>query len=123
MELLRRIFPRSGSLRRIFLFDRKISLNAGVGTHKWCTGSDITKGRTVKKLALTAATTAAILSSGLAVSANAQEIDQQHQSMSAPVLGEKGARLGNQCWVETWGAGSSYFGYWAPCAQPKVSKR
>jgi len=83
-------------------------------------GSDMTKGRTVTKLALTAAMTAAILSSGLAMSANAQE---NHYMSGQQVIGEKGARIGNQCWVETWGSGSSYFGYWTACEQPKVSKR
>src|SRR5262249_16651811 len=52
-------------------------------------GSDMTKGRTVTKLALTAAMTAAILSSGLAMSANAQE---NHYMSGQQVIGEKGAR-------------------------------
>ena len=63
----------------------------------------------MKKLALTAATAAAILSSGLA---QAQDWDHQRHYVSAPVIGEGGAHWANQCWVETWGGGSSYFGYW-----------
>jgi hypothetical protein len=78
----------------------------------------------VKKLALTAAAAAATLS--LSFAANAQDWDHQRQYAPppAPILGEGGAHFANQCWVETWGGGSSYFGYWKECAPaPRVSKR
>jgi hypothetical protein len=82
----------------------------------------------VKKLALSAATAAAFLCAGF-VSDHAKAQDggnsQQQVYAPAPVVREAGAHWGNQCWVETWGAGSSYFGYWTACApaQPKTARR
>jgi hypothetical protein len=77
----------------------------------------------VKTLALSAVAAAAILSSGFA--ANAQDWDHQRSyAPPAPILGEGGAHFANQCWVETWGGGSSYFGYWKDCGPAsRVSKR
>lgn len=76
------------------------------------------------KLALPAAASAAFLLSGLA-QASAQDRDNGNHYQyggPAPILGEGGAHWGNQCWVETWGGGTSYFGYWKPCA-PAASAR
>jgi len=81
------------------------------------------RDKTVKKLALTAAAAAATLS--LSFAANAQDWDhsRQYAPPPAPILGEGGAHFANQCWVETWGAGSSYFGYWKDCGPaPKVAR-
>jgi hypothetical protein len=92
-------------------------------------GSDMRflRGRTVKKLALTAATVVAISSLGFAPSNQAKAQDRQAYppmyGPSAQVLGEGGAHYANQCWVETWGGGSSYFGYWKPCTTPRTAKR
>jgi hypothetical protein len=80
----------------------------------------------VKKLALSAATATALLCAGFASNqAKAEDWNTQQQTyVSAPVVGEKGAKWGSQCWVETWGAGSSYFGYWTACAPaPKTARR
>jgi hypothetical protein len=80
----------------------------------------------VNKLSLIAAT--AFLCASLAPSNQAKAEDwnnPQPQNYAAPVVGEAGAHWGSQCWVETWGAGSSYFGYWTACnpAQPKTARR
>jgi hypothetical protein len=82
----------------------------------------------VNKLTLTAATAAAFLCAGFASNqAKAEDWNTpQSQNYSSPVIGEKGAHWGSQCWVETWGAGSSYFGYWTACnptQQPKTARR
>jgi len=82
----------------------------------------------VKKLALTAATAAAFLCAGFASNqGKAQDWNhpQPQQNYAAPVVGEAGAHWAGQCWVETWGGGSSYFGYWAACpsGQPKSARR
>ena len=81
----------------------------------------------MNKLTLTAATAAAFLCAGFASNqAKAEDWNTpQSQNYSSPVIGEKGAHWGSQCWVETWGAGSSYFGYWTACspAQPKTARR
>jgi hypothetical protein len=83
----------------------------------------------VNKLILTAATAAAFLCMSFAPSNQAKAEDwgnpQSQAYASAPVVGEKGAHWGSQCWVETWGAGSSYFGYWTACApaSAKTAKR
>jgi hypothetical protein len=76
----------------------------------------------VKKLALSAATAAAFFCSGFALSnqAKADDWSGDRHYVSAPI-GEIGARLRNQCWVDT--SGGAYFGYWAPCAPAKVAKR
>jgi len=72
---------------------------------------------------------AAVLCAGLVSSNQAMAQDwndhqngHQSQTYNAP-LGEAGAHWGGQCWVETWGSGSSYFGYWKPCAPDRVAKR
>ena len=72
----------------------------------------------MKKLTLTAATTAALLCAGFASNlAKAEDWNYpQSQNYAAPIIGEGGAHWGSQCWVETWGGGTSYFGYWKPCA-------
>ncbi len=80
----------------------------------------------MKKLTMTAAATAALFCSGLtfANQAAAQDYNyaqQNGQYYATGPIGENGARWGNQCWVETWGGGSSYFGYWKPCAQPAAA--
>jgi hypothetical protein len=54
---------------------------------------------------------------------NDQHQARQHQTTNAAPLGEAGAHWGSQCWVETWGSGSSYFGYWQPCEPDKAAKR
>jgi hypothetical protein len=86
----------------------------------------IGRDETVNKLALIAATAATFLCAGFASNqAKAEDWNSQQQYVSAPI-GEKGAHWGNQCWVETWGGGSSYFGYWTACApaqQPKTARR
>jgi hypothetical protein len=69
----------------------------------------------MKKLTLTAAA-AAIVSAGLVLSATAQTPGQFKQMP----IGEKGAKSGNMCWVDTSGGGM--FGYWAACPK-KVAKR
>ena len=81
----------------------------------------------MNKLTLTAAMAAAFLCAGFAShQAKAEDWNNpQPQNYAAPVVGEKGAKWGSQCWVETWGAGSSYFGYWTACApaQPRTARR
>ena len=81
----------------------------------------------MKKLALTAAATAALFCSGLTLANQAAAQDynygQYNAQYNAAPIGENGAHWGNQCWVETWGGGSSYFGYWKPCAQPAAAAR
>jgi hypothetical protein len=79
----------------------------------------------VTKLILTAAASAAILCSGLALNyAKAQDWPDQrghYQAYEAPI-GEKGVRWGDQCWVDTSGGG--YWGYWKPCeTQPRTARR
>jgi hypothetical protein len=89
----------------------------------------------VNKLLFAAAAAAVFACAGLASSnqAMAQDwndhyndrYDRRHQTYTGTnvPLGEAGAHWGNQCWVETWGSGSSYFGYWQPCAPAKEAKR
>ena len=77
------------------------------------------------KLTLAAATTAVFFCSGLALSnqAKAEDLGNGYQSNGyAQPQGEAGSRWGNQCWVETWGAGSSYFGYWKACPTPQPAR-
>jgi hypothetical protein len=76
----------------------------------------------VIKLALPAAIAALLFFSGSALTDQAQAQDRGYDNYyyqyggTAPILGEGGAHWGGQCWVETWGGGTSYFGYWKPCA-------
>jgi hypothetical protein len=80
----------------------------------------------VNKLTLTAATAAAFLCAGFASNqAKAEDWNNPQQQVyaPAPVVGEAGAHWGNKCWVETWGAGSSYFGYWTACAPAAKTAR
>lgn len=99
------------------LFDRR---HAVVGSDK-----NHGKGCAVIKLTLAAATTAVFFCSGLALSnqAKAEDLGNGYQSNGyAQPQGEAGSRWGNQCWVETWGAGSSYFGYWKACPTPQPAR-
>jgi hypothetical protein len=87
----------------------------------------------MKKLALTAAATAALFCSGLTFANQAAAQDYNYSQYGQPgqyaqygqygmPIGENGAHWGNQCWVETWGGGSSYFGYWKPCAPAPAAR-
>jgi hypothetical protein len=73
---------------------------------------------------LSAATAALFLCAGFASNqVKAEDWNTQQQThVSAPVVGEAGAHWGSQCWVETWGAGSSYFGYWKACAPAQPAR-
>jgi hypothetical protein len=60
------------------------------------------------KLAFAAAAALVVSAAALPGSAAAQDWNG-----GLVPIGEKGARWGSQCWVDTSGGG--YFGYWAPC--------
>jgi hypothetical protein len=73
------------------------------------------------RLALAATAAAALLLSGLGLSGQATAQDGTYAAMP---FGEKGARAGTQCWIDT--SGGWYWGYWAPCpaakGAPKAAK-
>lgn len=71
----------------------------------------------MKKLTLTAAA-AALVSAGLILSASAQTAGMP-QFKPMP-MGEKGAKSGTMCWIDTSGGG--YFGFWSTCPK-KTAKR
>jgi hypothetical protein len=112
---LRRFFESAG---KISLQRRFAPRHAGVGSDR----KNRRKGRTVNKLMLTAAAAAAFLCAGFAlvVPAKADDWGDRYHRYGYPPQGEKGARWGNMCWVDTSGGG--YFGYWAPCTPPRTAK-
>ena len=69
----------------------------------------------MNKLTLIAATAAAFLCASFAPSSQARAQDGNNPQQ-VPIIGEKGAKWGGQCWVDT--SGGAYFGYWAPCTPP-----